>query len=156
MTSPVSDGSPAWNFSGKPHSDAYGNASASSVAVPTHYGGRMLGAVLAVVAPVGDELLHIAERRLVGDQEAHLVVVQEHDVLGVSEHARGGELATDRDQHESQAGVRALVDVEVVVGRQRVHRERAVQRRLKPRALLALDAVHHLGLGLLEVVVRRA
>ena len=39
-TSSTFSGGARWNFSGKPQSDQYGNASASSVAVPIHCGGR--------------------------------------------------------------------------------------------------------------------
>src|SRR5438445_156203 len=40
VTSSTFAGGSRWNFSGKPQSDQYGKASASSVAVPIHSGGR--------------------------------------------------------------------------------------------------------------------
>ena len=61
---------------------------------------------------------------LVGHQQPQLVVVEEDDVLGVVDRARLDELAPDRERHEPEPRVRALVDVEVVVRRERVHAQR--------------------------------
>ena len=47
--------------------------------------------------------------------------------LGIVEDTRADQLLSDRDQHEPHPGVRALVDVEVMIGRQRIHAQRQVE-----------------------------
>ena len=122
----------------------YGNASWDSVAVPTQSGGRSANACLALVAPA-ETSARASNASPFADQHAQLVVAQEHHVLGVVEHAGLGEPAADRDEHEPHPGVRPLVDEEVVVGRERVHPQREVERGLEPVAPLAgRDAVHQL------------
>ena len=51
----------------------------------------------------------------VPDEHPQLVVAQEQDVVGLVEPAGLDELPADRQQHEPDVGVGALVDVEVVV-----------------------------------------
>ena len=78
---------------------------------------------------------------------------QVHDVLGVVELVIPGQRSADRDQHQPHAGVGPLVDVEVVVGGQRVHPQAQVKRLLQLVASLAgLDTLEGLRLGRLQVV----
>ena len=80
-----------------------------------------------LVATVRDDVAGVEGLR-VGHQAAQLVVVQEHHVFGIAEGPGGDELAADRDHDEPQAGVGALIDEEVVIGRERVHVQRERER----------------------------
>ena len=61
------------------------------------------------------------DRRRAPDQRPQLVVAQEHHVVGLVEPAVLDQVPADLQQHEPKVGVRALVDVEVVVGGERRH-----------------------------------
>ena len=71
--------------------------------------------------PAGGHDLPGRDRIGAADQAAKLVVAKEHDVVRLVEPAGLDELPADHQQHEPEVGVRALVDVEVVVGRQWRH-----------------------------------
>ena len=77
------------------------------------------GALLAAPRDRGLRL----ELRRIAHENPELVVSKEDDVVGRVQHAHPDELVADRDQDEAQMGVRALVDIEVVVGRERRHLE---------------------------------
>src|SRR6266699_2993358 len=103
------------NFSGKPQLARYGTASWVAVTVPIQSGVR-----------------HV---------DAQLVVLEEHHVVRLLEGAVLDELGSDRHEHEAKVGVGALVDVEVMVGRERRHQQVDVVEPLHLLEAIARQAV---------------
>ena len=89
------------------------------------------------------------------DQHPQLVVAQEHHVIGDVQPPRLDQLASDRHQHQADVGVRALVDVEVVVRRQWRHAEVDLVGRAHLLERLAGQALEDLGGGGLDVAAHR-
>ncbi len=83
-----------------------------------------------LIATVRDERACINGRGI-GHQQAQFVIAQEYHILWVIDKSCCGKLFANRDQHEAQACVRALVDVKVMIGRQRIHAQRQIQRSLQ-------------------------
>ena len=88
--------------------------------------------------------------------DAQLVVAQEDHVVGVCDRAAGRELPADRDEHQPDVRVGALVDVEVVVRRQRRHAQVDLVRRAHLVERIAVESVEDLARGRVDVVPQRA
>ena len=111
--------------------------------------------LLALVPAVGDDRPRV-EGLGVGRQQAELVVAEVEHVLLIVERAGLDQLPPDCDRGETHARVRALVDEEVVVGRERVHPQRELERLPEPVLPLTVrHAVEELRLRRGQVVADR-
>ena len=95
------------------------------------------------------------DRRRVADQHPQLVVAQEHHVVGLVQAPGLHQLAADRHQHQPDVRVRALVDVEVVVGRERGHPQVGLVGRAHLVEGVARQAVEDLDRRRLDVAAHR-
>ena len=82
--------------------------------------GAELVGVFAPVAAIGNQFGHLPGKAA-RHYGAQFIVVQIHYVLGVEQHFLRDQLFADCDEDNANARVGALVDVEVMIGRERIH-----------------------------------
>ena len=122
--------------------------------VPTQSRGWTRAAASRSWRRLGDDRSGV-ERIGAADQAPQLVVAQEHHVVRLVEAAGLDELPTDLDQDEANVRIRALVDVEVVVRRERRHAQVDVVGRTHLLERLAGQALEDLARGRLDVAAHR-
>src|SRR5205807_1202122 len=89
----------------------------------------------------------------VAEQPAKLVVEQKDRVLRVVEDAFFHQTAADGHQDQTEVRVGALVDIEVVIGRERRHAHAEIERAFQLLKLVAFDTVKQLSDRRLEILL---